>query len=70
MLISPVNIRENGQRAAACLGLAAKSMNEAVTESKTSPGKGRTNALLKAAACHAEAVKHLDGAIVLLRELY
>jgi hypothetical protein len=70
MLISPVNIRENGQRAAAYLALAAQSMAAAVNESKTSPGKGRTNALLKAAECHAEAVKNLGGAIELIRELY
>jgi len=45
-------------------------MNEAKTESKILPGAGRTAALLKAAACHAEAAKSLDGAIEALRELY
>lgn len=70
MLTSPENIRVRSQRAIEFLVLASKSMNEAITESKTSAGKGRTNALLKAATCHADAVKNLGEAIEIIRELY
>jgi hypothetical protein len=70
MLASPMNIRENGRLAATQIQEAVEALKGAASESKTPPGKGRTDALLRAAACHAEVVKKLDKAIELMKELY